>query len=222
MNGCLVEVCGVTKRYRRGNETVVALDGVGFRLEPGQLVGLVGRSGAGKSTLLNVLMGWERPDEGSVSWSDGSGGAARAWGEVAVVPQRLGLLQELTVAENARLPLRLSDGGPTSRAGASAAGALADALGLDRLGDRRPTDISLGEQQRVAVARALLLTPRLLLADEPTRHQDEVWRDRVVTLLAGACGAGTTTVVATHDEAILDHADVVLTLRDGRLAFPTR
>ena len=219
----LLAVQAVSKHYRRGGEVVDALRHVTFDLGPGQLVGLVGPSGAGKSTLLNVIMGWERPDGGTVVWrgSHDAGPCPRPWHDLAVVPQRFGLLQELTIGENARLPLRLGSARHPGGTDGWTEAELLSRLGLRMLAERRPADVSLGEQQRAAIARALILSPRLALVDEPTRHQDEDWRDRVLSILAEARGLGTTTLVATHDEALLEHADSVLALRDGRLVPPT-
>ena len=137
---------------------------------------LVGPSGSGKTTLLNLLCGWEQPDGGRLSWPSGSGRVDPPWDEVAVVPQDLGLVEELTVVENVELPLWLA--GRLERGLPEAAGLL-DRLGLARNGDRLPAEVSLGERQRVALARAMVVGPRLLLADEPTGHQDADWATAV-------------------------------------------
>ncbi|MGH2687089.1 MAG: ATP-binding cassette domain-containing protein, partial [Actinomycetota bacterium] len=150
------------KRYRRGDETVHAVEGVSLDLLAGETVGLVGRSGSGKTTLLNLLAGWERPDRGRV---DRAGPPEPSWREVAVIPQQIGLIDELTIGENVAFPAKLA-GEVEPRS--SLIDQLLDALGLTHLRDRFPQEASLGEQQRAAVARAAVLGPRLLLADEPT------------------------------------------------------
>lgn len=204
---------GLAKSYRRGREQVHALRGVDVAVAPGELVALLGRSGSGKSTLLNCLLGWERPDSGAVEVPGVADTAAAPWTSVAVVPQQFGLLEELTVAGNVALPARLAgDGDPA----AAAAGVLAQ-LRLEHLADRLPGEVSLGEQQRTALARALVVRPAFVLADEPTGHLDEELTGTVLGVLRSACAAGTGVLVASHDPAVVASADRVLRLEDGRL-----
>ncbi|MFN2489944.1 MAG: ABC transporter ATP-binding protein [Actinomycetota bacterium] len=220
----LVETLGLVKSYRRGPETVHALVDVSFSLRPAELVALVGPSGSGKTTLLNVMAGWEVADSGSLLWEGGSFDPARLpWSDLAVVPQRLGLLDELSLAENVGLPLRLGAQGVDPLR----ANELLRQLGLIELGQRRPSETSLGEQQRTALARALVLTPRLLLADEPVGHQDEASAERVFAALQDATARGTCCLVATHSRATLRFCDRALRVDDGRveplpLATPRR
>lgn len=219
----LVEVDGVSKRYRRGAEEVHALREVGFALYPGELVALVGPSGSGKSSLLGVLCGWDLPDQGKLVWSSGlgaAGGADLTWSELAVVPQALGLIEELSVRENVTLPARLASrsGRGVPCAGAARADELLEAFGLGALADRSPGETSLGQQQRAAVARALVLEPRLVLADEPSAHQDAVWVHDVFWKLRAVAQAGAACLVATHDPDALRFADRILALGDGRLS----
>lgn len=209
----LLEVESVSKTYRRGPERVVALDGVSFTLPRGALVALVGPSGSGKTSLLNVVAGWEAPDDGRLVWADDPA-AGTPWEALAILPQRLGLIEEITVRENVALPVRLA-GGP--RADQTEVERLLAALGLAQLADRLPEEVSLGEQQRTALGRALVLRPALLLADEPTGHQDEGWSERVVRLLHDACAGGMTALLATHDPEVLEAVDHVLYIRDGRI-----
>jgi putative ABC transport system ATP-binding protein len=213
----LLTAAGLGRTYRRGAEDVHALIDVSFTLEPGELVVLTGPSGSGKTTLLNIIAGWETPDTGALTWGvDGIDADAPGWDTLAMAPQRLGLLSELTILENVELPLRLS----------SVAGRWPDpdrvetaleVFGLSHLAHRMPWEASLGEQQRTALARALVVTPRLLLADEPTGHQDAAWASGVMEGLHKAAAAGSAVLIATHDEEIIAQAPRRLVLRDGRL-----
>ena len=212
----LVEVRALFKTYRRGPEQVHALRGVSFSLGPGEVVALFGPSGSGKSTLLNLLAGWEAPDAGSVMWLGGEVRplAARPWRDVAILPQTLGLLEELSVRENIELPIRLGRGdGEYARR----VNGFLSFLGLDALADRTPNEVSIGEQQRTALARALILGPRLLLADEPTGHQDEGWAKAVFRLLRMVAQRRTTCLIATHNQEAVRIADRVLSIRDGEI-----
>lgn len=208
----LVRVEGVRRAFVGRAETVVALDDVSVSVAPGEVVGVAGPSGSGKTTMLDVMLGWERPDAGTVVVDDD---VVRrpGWTGIAVVPQELGLLPELTGRQNVDLALRLS--GCTD----ADVGALLERLGLADLGERLPDDMSLGEQQRFAVARAVAPRPRLLLADEPTAHQDEAHADVVMAVLRGVGEAGGAVVVATHDERLLDRVDRIVWMLDGRVDF---
>jgi putative ABC transport system ATP-binding protein len=218
------------KSYHRGPEEVRALRGASLVLRPGEVVALVGPSGSGKTTLLNVICGWERPDAGRLEWpaSGGAGGpgaaaaaaaprspAPRPWRELAIVPQDLGLTTELTIGQNVELPLWLA--GRLDAAGRAAAAALLERFGLDGYADRAPAEVSLGEQQRAAVARAMVLEPSVLLADEPTGHQDADWAAKLFQAFRWVAGKGTSCLVATHSREFLKLVDRVATMRDGRL-----
>ena len=211
--GAALRGTGLAKSYRRGREQVHALRGVDVQVAPGELVALLGRSGSGKSTLLNCLLGWERPDAGSVELPGGVAPATAPWTTVAVVPQQFGLLEELTVAGNVALPARLAGDGDPQAAAADVLGALR----LEHLADRLPAEVSLGEQQRTALARALVVRPAFVLADEPTGHLDEELTATVLDVLREACAGGTGVLVASHDPAVVASADRVLRLEDGRL-----
>jgi putative ABC transport system ATP-binding protein len=213
----VVDLEGVTKAYRGGRETVVGVDGLDFGVREGELAALVGRSGSGKTTVLNLIAGWERPDAGSISFPTLSVAAFRAalpWSEVGVLPQRFGLLSELTVQENVEYPARLA------RRGAEMApwiDSLFEDLELAELRDRFPAETSVGQQQRTALARALALHPRILLADEPTGHQDARSAAAIVRVLRTAAARGTACLVATHDEELATSFDTVFPLVGGRL-----
>lgn len=209
----LLRVDGLRKSFRRGGELVRAVDGAGLTLSAFELVALTGRSGAGKSTLLQLLAGWEEPDGGRIRWTAGSPAALRTWSELAIVPQQLGLLEELTVRENVELPLRLGPG-----LDPPAVQDLLEALGLEALAERYPPEISVGEQQRAALARALVLSPAVLLADEPSGHQDAGWAAGVFGAIRDAAADGSGCLVATHDPSVRRFADRRLEMHDGRLA----
>jgi putative ABC transport system ATP-binding protein len=214
----LLEARGLDKTYRRGAERVHALRRVSLALYPGELVALVGPSGSGKTSLLGVLAGWERPDAGELRWAFAAAGAAviPAWSEVAAVPQALGLLEDLSVRENVALPVRLRLG--PARATQGRTEELLGLLGLAELADRAPSETSLGQQQRAAVARALVLGPQLVLADEPSAHQDAAWVHDVFSALRQVVhDRGAACLVATHDREALRFADRVLRLVDGEL-----
>ncbi|TFH18714.1 MAG: ATP-binding cassette domain-containing protein [Acidimicrobiales bacterium] len=188
--------------------TVRAVDDVSLQIDVGEIVGLAGPSGSGKTTLLNLVAGWEAPDSGTV---DRSAELIRGWSSLAVVPQELGLIPELTAVQNIQLAGRLSGGTSWS------VEELFELLDLVGLAHRMPDELSVGEQQRVAVARAVLCGPRLLVADEPTAHQDERHADQVMVVLARAAAAGGAVLVATHDDRLLAGVDRVLHLLDGCL-----
>ena len=211
----LLEARGLDKAYRRGAERVQALRGVDLALYPGELVALVGPSGSGKSSLLGLLAGWEPPDTGQLTWAT-SGRGAPGWAELATVPQALGLLDDLSVRENVALPVRLSLG--RRRATEGRTEELLGLFGLAELADQSPSETSLGQQQRAAVARALVLTPQLVLADEPSAHQDAAWvHDVFAALRQVVHDRGAACLVATHDPDALRFADRVLHLADGQL-----
>jgi putative ABC transport system ATP-binding protein len=219
--GGIVRAQGLTKTYRRDAEAVHALRSVSLDLHPGELVALVGPSGSGKSTLLNVLCGWEHAEDGSLRWTPALADrppARLAWAELALMPQALGLLEDLTVAENVLLPARLTgrQRGETPRARD-----LMDGLGIGHLADRYPRQTSLGEQQRCCAARALLLRPTLLFADEPTAHQDAGWTDAIFTQFRELLRTGSACLIATHDPETWGYADRILAMHDGELREST-
>jgi ABC-type lipoprotein export system ATPase subunit len=212
----LVEVRGIDKTYRRGPETVHALRDVTFEMRAGEVVALVGPSGSGKTTLLNLLAGWEMPEAGELRWrGEALDARSMSWSDVAIVPQDIALLEELPNGENVRLPLRL--GRAETDEGERRIESLVERLGVRSLLDRMPGEVSLGEQQRIAIARALAVEPTLLIADEPTAHQDEASTALVLGALRDAAEAGTACLVATHSEEVIGSVDRVLPIRDGRV-----
>lgn len=204
---------GITKTFTRDAEIVHALRGVDIDVPEGAIIGIAGASGSGKSTLLAVLCGWETPDSGTIEHVGGPV-AGLPWSELALVPQTLGLLDDLPALENVLLPARLVKQQPEY---VDRAMDLMTRLGVDHLVDRYSDQVSLGEQQRIAIARALLLQPRLLLADEPTAHQDHGWADAVLTLIREHAAAGGAGVLVSHHQQALDRTDRLMIMRDGIL-----
>jgi putative ABC transport system ATP-binding protein len=183
----------------------LALDDVSLEVRSGELGVMVGRSGSGKSTLLMLLGGWQRPDRGNIDLP-----AGRGWDALGYVPQRFGLVPELTVQENVQLPGRLA-------ARPIEVLDLLARLGLDGLERRRVTELSIGQQQRVAVARAVVLEPAVLLVDEPTSHQDLESAERVWAALAAAAARGAACLVATHEPDARLRAHRSWSIDDGRI-----
>lgn len=202
---------GVAKGYREGAANHQVLAQIDLAVSAGEVVALVGRSGSGKTTLLTLAAGLDDPDDGTVCLLGRPVGPSPTWAELALLPQALGLLEELTIEENVGLPLRLG------ALPESDVNDLLGRLGLAHLADRHPSEVSLGEQQRAALARAAVARPALLLADEPISHQNEAWGREALDVVAELAVAGTAVLLATHHPAALDVARRVLTVRDGRL-----
>lgn len=205
----------VSKTYQRGPELVHALQGISLEIDPGGITALVGPSGSGKTTLLNIVSGWELGDTGSLTWDGGEVHSGLGWDKVAVIPQRLGLLEDLSVRENVELPWVLAR--RPAEEGRRRADDLLARLEISKLTDRLPADTSLGEQQRTSVARALMLAPRLLLADEPSGNQDARRRGLVFDALQEATEAGVICLLATHDPGALAYCRRTIRLDHGTL-----
>jgi ABC-type lipoprotein export system ATPase subunit len=203
----VLELRGIRKAYFRGDAEIVVLDDLAASIEPGEVVIVRGRSGSGKTTLLNLLAGWQEPDSGTINWAIPD---PDKWQNVAVVPQSLGLLPELTLGENIGLPGRLADD-------ESDVADFAAKLEIEHLLNRPTTGASLGEQQRAAIARVLIRRPSLLLADEPSSHQDLERLHLVWRLISETVAAGTAVIAATHDPDGFPYADRILDLAGGRL-----
>jgi ABC-type lipoprotein export system ATPase subunit len=220
-SGAAVSVEGLTRRFRRGVETVVALDDVSLELYPGELTVAAGPSGSGKTTLLSILAGFERADAGRVLLPGGAAPDQLSWRDLAFVPQSLALLDELTVAENIDLPARLDPAAAPPAAEWSTEQIL-DLLEISHLAGRYPSLTSGGEQQRTALGRAIRLRPGLLLADEPTGHQDRGRVDLVLGILRQHAYGGHAVLISSHDEAVIAAADRVVTMADGKIVEDSR
>ncbi|GAA0464562.1 ABC transporter ATP-binding protein [Paractinoplanes deccanensis] len=229
----LVEVHDVS--HTRAGTRV--LDDVTLTLDQATTAVLAGRSGSGKSTLCHLIAGVMTPSSGRVLVAGRPAHPAPDWAVVSLLPQRLALDPTLTVAENIELPARLRNAVPgprvrersgsstvadaevPGRSGPSAVAELdlRECLGLAAIADRPARDTSLGEQQRTALARALILSPAVAVLDEPTAHQDDEHVHLVLDALTAATTAGTLVLVATHDQRVIDIADTVIRLHSGRL-----
>jgi putative ABC transport system ATP-binding protein len=219
----LLEFVDVVKSYGSGPTEVRAVTDVSLAIAPGELVAIRGPSGCGKSTLLHLAGGLEDPSAGHVL-VDGRDlhtmpATARAElrrRDVGYVFQRLNLVASLTAIENVTLPLEL-DGVGRREARARAIEVL-NGVGLDHHLDRYADDFSGGQQQRIAIARAIVGTRRLLLADEPTGSLDTATGDAVIELLAALpAERGTAVLLVTHEPRYAAWADRVVSMRDGRI-----
>lgn len=218
-----LDVQGLSKSYGMGGRTLPVLRDLDLTVEAGAMVAIVGASGVGKSTLLQLLGGLDRGEEGRIRVGGAELTALDDDARVAFRNRAVGfvfqfhhLLPEFSALENVEMPMRIARR-PAAEAGARAAALLRE-VGLgDRL-DHRPGMLSGGEQQRVAVARALVMRPALLLADEPTGNLDETTGASIHGLLRDMHGAyGLTSVLATHNERLAATCDQVLRLAGGRL-----
>ncbi len=219
----LVELRDVTKAYAEGDTVRQVLCGVRLALYRGEFVVLLGRSGSGKSTLLNLISGIDVPSQGEVRVDGKDLGRLSERERTLLRRERIGfifqafnLLPTLTVDENVRLPLELN-GHDAAESGAKAR-ALLERVGLGTRARSFPDRLSGGEQQRVAVARALAHAPPLLLADEPTGNLDEATGRQVLDLLEGLTRQGNAcALIVTHEPGMVARADRVLSMEGGRL-----
>ena len=224
----MVVVDSVTKTYSSRRGQTRALDRVSLAVRRGEAVALVGKSGSGKTTLLNCVGGLERPDAGAVTCFGVAVHALteRALGlfqrrRVGFVFQRGNLLAYLSVADNIAFPLRLN--GVSGREKDRRVGELLERIGLSDAASALPHELSGGELQRVAVARAVAHGPDLVLADEPTASLDSAAGLRVLDLLLDlGRERGCTTLIATHDPDVVQRTDARVELHDGRALSPTR
>jgi lipoprotein-releasing system ATP-binding protein len=226
MNDVLA-VTGLSRSFRQGEVTIDVLRGIDMTIAPGEIVALLGPSGSGKSTLLQAVGLLEGGFEGSIRIDGEEAAKLDAKGRTRLRRDALGfvyqfhhLLPDFNASENVVLP-QLIYGTPRAEAEERAA-LLLEALGLGHRLTHRPSQLSGGEQQRVAVGRALANKPRLVLADEPTGNLDEATADRVLgEFLRLVREEGSAALVATHNERLAKQMDRVLRLHEGRLAPAT-
>lgn len=219
----MIQLQDAAKTYQQGRRTVEAVRGVSLTVRGGEFVSIMGPSGSGKSTLLHLMGALDTPTGGMVSFNDQDVGAMTDTQRSLLRRNRLGfvfqafnLLPTLTAAENVALPLLL--GGTTRRIALERATTGLEAVNLGGRAGHFPDELSGGEMQRVAVARALVGDPEAVLCDEPTGNLDSANSKEVLTLLAGLPTAGRRAVVmVTHDAAAARYGTRLVTLRDGRL-----
>ena len=226
-SGAVVELRGLGRAYARGASVVHALHGVDLVIGQGEMVSVVGPSGSGKSTLLAIMGCLDRPSSGECLIA---GRPVQDLGDlemsrlrnrtIGFVFQAFHLIPRLTVVENVETPL-LYSGIPPAEWRPRALQAL-ERVGLAARGDHVPGELSGGEAQRAAIARALVLEPALILADEPTGNLDRAAADEVALLLSGLHASGRTVVLVTHNEALARRAGRMIVLRDGAIVSEER
>jgi putative ABC transport system ATP-binding protein len=221
----MYQLTGVTKLYRKGRGTVPAVTGVDLAIENGEWLAVQGRTGHGKSTLLNLLGGLDRPTNGTVELDGTDLGALRETQLTALRAEKIGfifqtfnLIPTLSAAENveaALIPLRVAAAGRRAKIAAAL-----ESVGLADRAGHLPSEMSGGQQQRTAIARALAKEPTVVLADEPTGNLDEDTRDEIIALLERLWRErGLTLVLVTHDTAIARRAQRTGVMSNGRLTI---
>ena len=229
MNGdsVLLKAENVGRTFRLAGEEIRAVRDVSLTVRPGVFMAIVGRSGSGKTTLLNLLSGIDSPTTGRVLFEgrDLAGFGERDMSELrrhrlGIVFQSFGLLPLLSAFENVELPLRIA--GLRARERTARANEVLEMVGLVRRARHRPFELSGGEQQRIAIARAVAMRPRVLLADEPTGELDSVNAGAIFGLFRDIAAAeGMAIVTTTHDQTLLDLADEVHEIHDGVIRPPS-
>jgi len=214
-------VRGVSKVFQLGGQRVAALDGLDASVEAGQFAVVMGPSGSGKSTLLNLVGGLDRPTGGhilvggnDIARMDEIALASYRRRMVGFVFQSFNLISSMTARQNVEFPMLFAGVGSDARR--ARADALLEAVGLGHRAGHRPVELSGGEQQRVAVARAMANAPPILLGDEPTGNLDTRTGEEIMQLLSRLNSAGHTLLVVTHDTRIARYADRIVHMEDGR------
>jgi len=218
----LIEIENLTKHYTSGGETVAALAGVNITADAGEFITIMGQSGSGKSTLLSVLGGMNHPTSGEVAMAGiklydlpGEKLADFRASHLGFVFQSFHLIPYLTALENVMLPLAIVKmATPAKRTAARTA---LERVGLGKKLDRLPNQLSGGEQERVAIARAIVNNPHILLADEPTGNLDSRTSDEVMALFRELNDSGQTVIMVTHNPDNGRYADRTIHLRDGKV-----
>ncbi|MEN8164099.1 MAG: ABC transporter ATP-binding protein [Acidobacteriota bacterium] len=218
----MIELIDLCRTYRMGSEDVHALSEVTLNIDQGEHIAVVGPSGSGKSTLLNILGCLDRPTSGSYRFS---GREVADLGEVELSLLRQGwigfvfqffhLLPRLDAVGNVEVPMIFSGVGRDERR--QRARRALESVGLEHRLTHRPEELSGGERQRVAIARSVVMGPRLLLADEPTGNLDRHSAEEIMELIERMNAEGLTMIVVTHDPAVADRAGRIIRLDDGRV-----
>lgn len=217
MTGDLLVVAdSLARSFGSGPTTVTAVAEASFTVQAADRIAVVGPSGSGKSTLLHLVAGLDRPTGGAISWPALGDRAELRPGPIGVAFQGPSLLPPLTVIENIALPVILAGGGES--VARAAANDLIDVFALSGLADKLPEELSGGQSQRAAVARAFAGTPRLVLADEPTGQQDHATAERLIdAVLTIAALDGIALLIATHDRSIAERFGTRWSMDSGSL-----
>ena len=231
-NGFAIHADHVSREYKMGDTLIRAVNQISLDVRPGEFLALLGASGSGKSTLLNLMAGLDRPSSGAIL-AQGRDLATMSSKELAthrnrtigIVFQSFQLLPRMTLEENVELPLRLAEV-PRGERPARVRESL-ERVGLAARTKHRPTELSGGEQQRAAIARALINQPMILLADEPTGNLDSMTGEEIMSLIAQIhrppSGPGRTIVMVTHERVLAErYADRIVTLSDGAISREER
>lgn len=216
----LIEARDLTKVYHRGSEEIHALKGVSLTVEQGEFVSIVGPSGSGKTGLMNLLGLLDTPTEGTLAINGMDVTTLKEKRRVVVRRDTIGfifqqffLIPTMTAKENLELPLLFSRKKPDPKKSES----ILEMLGLSHRGDHLPSQLSGGEMQRVAIGRALMNNPKIILADEPTGNLDSASSEKIYELFRTLADSGLTLIVVTHNTELARRADRVITIRDGLL-----
>jgi ABC-type lipoprotein export system ATPase subunit len=216
MGDPLVRADGLERSFGHGEGRITAVAGATFTVCAGDRIALMGPSGSGKSTLLHLIAGLERPTSGSITWPALGARETLRPGPVAVAFQGPSLLPPLTVLENVALPVILAGG--DERDATAAARDLLEIFEVDGVARELPEELSGGQSQRAALARAFSGSPRLVLADEPTGQQDQATAGRVLEAILSLAAIGNTTLlIATHDSLVANRLSAGWSMHDGLL-----
>ena len=214
----LVQGTGVARRFQQGEVDIYALRPASFVIHAGDRIALLGRSGSGKSTLLHLIADLDTPTSGQLTWPGlGRHGTLRPK-HIGVVFQAPSLISTLTVVENVELPVRLAGDVNSPRREAMK---VLEAVDLARVADKLPDELSGGQAERAALARAIVLKPRLILADEPTGQLDHsTARLAIDALLRSVEGTDSAVVVATHDSSVAERMSITWLMEHRQLRLP--
>jgi len=218
----MIEVQGLEKTYKTGSVTTPVLKDINFHIERGEYVAIMGSSGTGKSTLMNILGCLDKPTDGSyrldgidvITLNDDALSHLRNH-KIGFVFQQFHLLERATAAKNVLLPLIYAEEYPEDAD--ERAGCVLEAVGLAERLHYKPNELSGGQQQRVAIARALITNPEIILADEPTGNLDRKNGLELMDIFRKLHQQGRTIVLITHDQAVAEHAQRIIVMKDGQI-----
>lgn len=218
----MLELRQLKRIYERDNvSSIIAVDNADIKIMPGDFVSIIGKSGSGKSTILNMIVGLLRPTSGKVLingddlWAMDDKAMAKVRNlKIGYIPQGPSLLSNLTILDNVRLPFCLSQ---KKGSGIESAMSLLEQIGLQNLSERYPAELSGGEMRRAAIARALINSPEILIADEPTGDLDEETTKEVMKLFYNINSRGTTILMVTHEYDITSFGNRLCIMSSGKL-----